>query len=94
MAKEKFPKPVRIINLNLIKKVRQFPCRACDIPGPSQAHHIQTRGAGGPDTLDNLMPLCSNCHHMVHRMGIRDFAKRFNLQINFDTGYPRLTLDQ
>ena len=30
-------------------------------------HHIQTRGAGGADTPENGMALCTWCHDDVHR---------------------------
>lgn len=30
------------------------------------AHHLLRRGQGGPDELDNLAWLCSNCHGYVH----------------------------
>ena len=30
-------------------------------------HHIIRRGAGGPDTLNNLSCLCTFCHNEAHR---------------------------
>jgi len=39
----------------------------CDRPlSHCQAHHIRTWQEGGPTNLDNLVPLCSQHHHLVH----------------------------
>jgi hypothetical protein len=29
-------------------------------------HHVQPRGAGGPDTADNKVTICANGHDAVH----------------------------
>lgn len=40
---------------------------SCDRPiNHCQAHHIRTWQQGGPTDLDNLVPLCSQHHHLVH----------------------------
>jgi hypothetical protein len=39
----------------------------CDRPlSHCQAHHIREWSSGGPTDLDNLVPLCSHHHHLVH----------------------------
>lgn len=39
----------------------------CDRPlSHCQAHHLRHWQAGGPTDLDNLVPLCSHHHHLVH----------------------------
>lgn len=73
-------------NLNL---VRNQPCLACKKRGPSDPDHIRSRGAGGDDSLSNLMPLCRTCHVTRHAIGIQSFVKRYNLPITFEYGYPR-----
>ncbi len=41
--------------------------QGCDRPITwTQAHHIRYWEHGGPTNLDNLVPLCSRHHHMVH----------------------------
>ena len=40
---------------------------ACNRPGPNQAHHVSTRGAGGDDVPQNLMPLCEEHHQAWHQ---------------------------
>lgn len=42
--------------------VRELPCIGCGKHGPSEAHHILTRGAGGGDDYWNLLSLCAGCH--------------------------------
>ncbi|MCR4399116.1 MAG: HNH endonuclease [Firmicutes bacterium] len=45
-------------------------CEICGRPGPTQAHHIRSRGAGGGDEPKNLISLCPECHARVHAGGI------------------------
>ena len=33
-------------------------------------HHIRSRGAFGPDLIENLIPLCFNCHTKIHAYDI------------------------
>ena len=54
------------------------PCCRCAELGNRQltrthCHHILHRGAGGGmqvDKVENLLPLCANCHGMVHALGM------------------------
>ena len=32
----------------------------------TNTHHIRSKGAGGDDTKDNLIELCSDCHVRAH----------------------------
>jgi hypothetical protein len=63
-----FPKSRRIKDPQLLAAFRTFPCLACGVQ-PSEAHHITTRGAGGDDVPQNLMPLCTYHHHEWHLRG-------------------------
>jgi 5-methylcytosine-specific restriction endonuclease McrA len=43
-------------------------------PGDPQAYdmaHIQSRGAGGSDTLDNVVTKCHRCHMQEHTKGLK-----------------------
>lgn len=85
-------KPKRVIDLKLIRRIKAEACRACDAPPPSDAHHLRTKGAGGDDSLTNLISLCRGCHQAIHRMGVKTFVERWRLPVSFDKGYPELIL--
>jgi hypothetical protein len=63
-----FPKTPRIQDPELLATFRTFPCLSCGTK-PSEAHHITTRGAGGDDVPENLMPLCTYHHQQWHQKG-------------------------
>ncbi len=50
-------------------------CESCDQPAPFltesgepylEVHHLVTLAEGGPDTPDNTVALCPNCHRLLH----------------------------
>ena len=86
----------RVIDLELLKKVREMPCRVCGrqpSPGnPNDPDHIRTRGSGGGDTENNLWALCRFHHIEKGRIGIKTFAEKYKLPVCFDNGYPELIL--
>jgi 5-methylcytosine-specific restriction endonuclease McrA len=49
-----------------------------DCAGPLDIHHIVSRGAGGEDTLDNLITLCRYHHNQAHN-GLVSRAKLYAL---------------
>ncbi len=66
-------KPKRKINLELLALVRTLPCVGCakwpTDNEPTHPHHVTSRGAGGHDTPENLMPVCVLCHTLIHKVG-------------------------
>lgn len=61
-------KKKRVVDEELLETVRGLPCLCC-FPVEnyeSHAHHVTTRGAGGGDTWDNVMPLCRIHHNEWH----------------------------
>ena len=45
-------------------------CRRCGLcHNPLDMAHIQSRGAGGSDTLENVKTLCHECHMKSHNAG-------------------------
>ena len=51
-----------------------MPCAVSHVcAGDIDPSHIQSRGAGGPDTVGNVIPLCRNLHNEWHRVGARPF---------------------
>lgn len=53
--------------------IRAKPCAVCGAPGPSHAHHAETRGAGHGSEV--LVPLCALCHDLFHRVGRWTFQR-------------------
>lgn len=65
--------------------VRTFPCAPCLSTGatqetPTQACHLKSRGAGGPDA-GNLWPGCARHHIEQHVDGVVTFQKRHRLNL-------------
>lgn len=64
------PKNPRVSNPKYLRWVADQSCVNCGAPGPSDAHHIKGvghfSGAGlkAPDSM--AMPLCRECHNMLH----------------------------
>lgn len=70
------PKVKRIVNKELITYLKNRPCAACgrlyvDV------HHIVSRGAGGGDVLNNLIPLCREHHTEIHQIGQAKMIEKF-----------------
>jgi len=72
-----FPKSKRVVNKELLEEIGQHNCLACGRRGPSDAHHVTTKGAGGGDTIDNIIPLCRRDHTRIHTEGMAKFAWRY-----------------
>jgi len=60
--------------------IRTLPCAACHKPGPSDPHHVKSRGAGGNDEA-NLIPLCRVHHTEIHQIGKKTFADKWHLDL-------------
>ena len=50
-------------------------CEVCEQPAPFvrpdgsaylEVHHLRPLGEGGPDTTDNAVAACPNCHRALH----------------------------
>lgn len=81
---------MRVRSPENIKATKARPCIICAKPPPSDCDHIRTRGAGGGDELENLMPLCRFHHIQKGRIGIKTFAEKYQLPISWESGWPRL----
>ena len=71
-----YGKPKRIEDESLLETIREMPCLICS-KSPVDAHHMTSRGAGGGDTKDNLVPLCRKHHQEYHQIGISKFAWKY-----------------
>jgi 5-methylcytosine-specific restriction endonuclease McrA len=41
-------------------------CKICRYRHDLHAHHIVFRSQGGPDSSDNLITICQDCHEAIH----------------------------
>jgi hypothetical protein len=76
-----------------LKKTKELPCSVCGIKPPSDPHHYKTRGAGGDDSLENLISLCRKHHNEIHQIGVLTFMAKYGRGIEkFRTlyGLPKL----
>lgn len=71
-----FPKPKRHEDRDLLNKAHTSRCVVCNKYG-AVAHHVKTKGSGGPDKHWNLMPLDKRCHSEVHNIGLLKFADKY-----------------
>jgi hypothetical protein len=46
------------------------PCVSCRCTPPNTLHHLVSRGAGGSNHPSNILSSCTNCHALVHSMGL------------------------
>jgi len=71
------PKPSRDVDEKFLKQMRKLKCLCCGYPGPSDAHHIKSKGSGGGDDAWNVIPLCRGCHQEIHRVGFESFLDKY-----------------
>lgn len=68
---------MRIKNKELCESYRFKPCLVCGNPNEVCGHHIKSKGSGGDDIDENLMPLCFNHHTEIHQIGLNKFIKKY-----------------
>jgi hypothetical protein len=75
----------RTVDKKLLLEYRKLKCVVCLEPKNNKgledtcAHHIKSKGSGGPDETFNLMPLCSAHHEEIHKVGTYLFCKKYSL---------------
>ena len=60
----------------LLQRVREQFCLVCG-DTPCDPDHVKTRGAGGGDTIDNVMPLCRRHHTERGTLGIASMVNKY-----------------
>jgi hypothetical protein len=54
------------------------PCVACGTTSFQRTfHHLKSRGSGGSDEAWNLLPVCSQHHNEVHKIGLVLMANNY-----------------
>ena len=64
------------IDMNTRKRVYRrdgWRCALCDNTRYIQIHHVIPRGKGGPNSVQNLITLCSDCHALAHGTDLRGY---------------------
>ncbi len=60
-------------------------CEVCDRPAPFirenglpflEVHHVKRLAHGGPDSTNNAIACCPNCHRQLHHGADRDELRR------------------
>ena len=61
------------------EQIQAMPCMICNHPPPNTAHHVPSRGAGGRDRIEDMVPLCGMHHLEFHstKGGVMTFARRY-----------------
>jgi len=73
----------------LTKRLAQGRCDLCAQPAPFavggipylECHHVVHLAKGGPDTIENAVALCPNCHRRMHALDLAAGRKRLLLRI-------------
>lgn len=55
-------------------------CVPCGVFGDGMVcyHHLKTRGSGGLDSEQNLIPVCLKCHNEFHAKGTVFMAEKYH----------------
>lgn len=64
-----FPKKIRTEDRALLDSYFNKPCACCGDQLTTVAHHIKSKGSGGPDEAWNLIALCTIHHTEIHKRG-------------------------
>ena len=75
------PKPQRLCDPKAIHAARREYCEVCGSRWGLAVHHIQSRGASGADSEENLVTLCVEHHTKAHngqlsRETLREIVRR------------------
>ena len=84
MTHQSFFKVKRLVDKELLRRYAKMPCAVGYVTHmrPVAGHHIKTKGSGGDDVDDNLIPLCATHHAEIHSMGISGFLRSYGQRIS------------
>lgn len=72
----------RIVNRNLVEYVKTLPSVASGGLG-GDCHHVSSRGSGGDDVPENLMPLSRKEHIEWHQLGPKRFCEKYPMALEW-----------
>ncbi len=73
-----------------VLELAQGTCEACSMPAPFldaegepflEVHHVRPLAEGGPDTIDNAIACCPNCHRGFHHSSDRAKLRRNTIKM-------------
>lgn len=70
------PKNFRQVDKNLLNTIRDQSCVACGRT-PVDPCHIKSRGAGGHDDPENVLPMCRMHHVEQHQIGWHRMSHKY-----------------
>jgi len=73
----------RIIDRKLLDSYQGIECLVCSYKTSTVAHHVKTKGAGGDDVEENLMPLCHIHHAEIHQLSLTRFTEKYPMVKTF-----------
>lgn len=59
-----------------------------------QAGHVVAFAEGGPETVENLRPICGQCNTSMGKMNMHEFAEHYNMPGKIRTEYikPKINI--
>lgn len=75
-------KTKRVVNKKYLKEMSLRSCLLCG-GGPCSPHHMTTKGSGGGDSHNNIIPLCIKHHREIHDIGIFTMIDKYNILLNW-----------
>ena len=54
-----------------------------------QAGHVVAYADGGPETVENLRPICGQCNTSMGKVNMHEFAKHYDMPGNIRTEYTK-----
>jgi uncharacterized protein YjcR len=52
----------------IVRMIEEWRCSRCRKTKRLQIHHRQYRSHGGTHRIENLEPVCSDCHRLIHKL--------------------------
>lgn len=68
MALRNLVRRVFILHSRIAMQRADWRCSRCRSRRPLQAHHRKYRSHGGTHRIENLEPVCWDCHRMIHEL--------------------------
>lgn len=68
IALKKLVESVYTLHSRIAMQQKEWRCTRCQTNRSLQIHHRKYRSHGGTHRLENLEPVCWDCHRMIHQL--------------------------